>query len=176
MSLVRGTQYLLNFVVVAGNPVVHCPLRTSCCLWIRESMLAECVPRVTECRSRGATAVRPESFYLRNPCPVAKIVPRLHMDHTQAHISLQRQYAMPKFSDAEFDADPNNNNALGMLNSSKHWLDTASHLLRTSADKLQPGADFGFPLYFLIMHGLEGTLKCFIHARGIPERDRKSVV
>jgi hypothetical protein len=74
-----------------------------------------------------------------------------------------------RFPPVELSVDPNVNNSLGMLNSSTKWLNAAAHLIETSNDKLYPGMEFSSPVYFMILHGLEVTLKSFLCARGISE-------
>lgn len=81
---------------------------------------------------------------------------------------------MSTFSPQELIVEPAQNNALGMLNSSRIWLTTARHLIHTSNDKLHPGMEFSPAIYFLILQGLEGALKSFLCTRGVADTRLKS--
>jgi hypothetical protein len=83
---------------------------------------------------------------------------------------------MPVFAPGELNLDcnqPQQTNAIGMLNGSDPWWKAANALLNASKDKLSPGVDFTPPIHFLALHCLECTLKSFLYAREIDETTLK---
>lgn len=73
----------------------------------------------------------------------------------------------------ELDLDRDGKLAIGLLTHSAKWLDAAKTLLEASTDKLHPGMDFAPPIHFLAMQCLECTLKSFLCARGVEQKDLK---